>query len=226
MGKGHRMWVAGLVAVMVGGTGWWLLPSSPGGIGGVASGNDHSSAASPSVPGASLPPQGEHGDSASSQQAAAHPMQHAPSATAYLEFEAAMVHGSELSFDQAMLALKGDAFDHYMGLIAQQSLRVPEAAELTEAYSLSLEESVRQTPALSLQRLSCGLSLCAGSISTGSSADAAQFEHWRRTLSLSGSTPAYSMIEVTVDGKDGRVEHRFIFSSDAGINGIQGPALP
>jgi hypothetical protein len=144
----------------------------------------------------------------------------------YLAFESAMLQGSELSLDQAMLALKGDAFDHYLALIAQQSMRVPEAAELTDAYSRTLQAALKENPALSMQNFACGLSLCAGTISTGGRADAAQVEQWRQSLSLAGNTPAYSMIDVTVPGKDGRVEHRFIFSSDARINGIHGPSLP
>lgn len=142
----------------------------------------------------------------------------------YLSFESAILQDSELSFEQAMLALNGKDFDKYMVLITQQSLRLPEAAELSAAYSRSFEEALGKSPALKLRALTCGLSLCAGAIAVSSHADDAHLELWQQTLSLSGTTPAYSMIDVKVQ-KNGSIEHRFIFSSDPNINGIYGPSL-
>ena len=222
MRKGSTRWGIGLAVVVLVAGAWYVLqPRSVANLLGVG-------AAASATSGTRAPqlPHTRHDADAPAAQQASPSMAHASSATPYLAFESAMLQGSALSFDQAMLALQGDAFDHYLSLIAQQSMRVPEAAELTDAYSRTLQAALKDTPGLSMQNFACGLSLCAGTISTASGTDAAQVEQWRQSLSLAGNTPAYSMIDVTVDGKDGRVEHRFIFSSDASINGIHGPSLP
>ncbi|MCF7751160.1 hypothetical protein KQ945_10415 [Bacillus subtilis subsp. subtilis] len=225
MGKGGIVWAASLAVLILASLWFFRGPSSLANPFGAGGASHDAPAAAPSRTAPSMPAHRTHEDRISATQSSAPSPRHAPGTAAYLDFESAMVQGSALSFDQAMLALKGDAFDHYMTLVAGQSLRVPEAAELTEVYSQTLEGALKENPALSLRRFSCGLSLCAGSISTRGSADEAQFEQWRRSLALTGTTPAYSMIDVTVDGKDGRIEHRFIFSSDAGINGIHSPSL-
>lgn len=226
MSKGSMLWGISLAVAVLAGA-WFLLQprslASTPGPRGAAAGSTASITSGPTRP--TPPPNGPDARTPAAQGLPPS-LPHASSTAAYLTFESAMLQGSELSFDQAMLALKGDAFDHYLSLIAQQSMRVPEAAELTDAYSRTLQAALKENPALSMQNFACGLSLCAGTISTGSGADAAQVEQWRQSLSLAGNTPAYSMIDVTVAGKDGRVEHRFIFSSDASINGIHGPSLP
>ncbi|WP_159092018.1 hypothetical protein [Stenotrophomonas sp. ZAC14D2_NAIMI4_7] len=148
----------------------------------------------------------------------------ADAALPQLAFEAPLVPAGQLSYDQALLALRNEHFDRYMQTVIEQSQRDADAASVTALYAQNLQQALQNAPDVSLQQFACGLRICVGSLGKrDNGADNGAGRLLQHALRLEGVTPAYSMIELPVESHG---EHRFMFSLDEGVTGIEGPSLP
>lgn len=135
----------------------------------------------------------------------------------YLHAESKFVFNGGLSSREAGVLLRShrslsDAIDR----LSQESASSPEAQDLTGHYRSSLVRAMGNRA--TLERLSCGLSLCIGVAHARSESDHAA---WNDRFGADPAALTYSYMEA-VEAVGGGYESRFIFSTDPALNSISG----
>lgn len=135
----------------------------------------------------------------------------------YLNTEATMVLNTGLS-SEAARELLGSS--RALAAAAEQMERdaasSPEAQDLTAHYRAALIRAIGKDAAV--ERFSCGLSICIGSVRAGTIAD---HEAWGERFSSDPSSRSYSYTEAFEDLGAG-YQNRFMFSTDPTLNAISG----
>ncbi|WP_254461194.1 hypothetical protein [Xanthomonas sacchari] len=143
-----------------------------------------------------------------------------PVKSANLPAEIDMIRSGQLSRDRAVSLMSGEAFLEFMKTMSSQSRRDVESAELTEVYARQILSGVTDDRAISLASFACGISICAGRLIAYGPQGEAQYQRIHAALFSGEGAPAYSMIELPVSQGALPAEHRFIFSTEQGMNSI------
>lgn len=139
------------------------------------------------------------------------------SALDYLPSESSFVLNEGISIRKLEHLLHSSrAMSDAIDRMSQEAASSPEALALTAHYRFSLLRAMGQTA--TLDRLSCGLSICIGIARAESLTD---HEAWGRRITSDPSSPTFSYGEAFEDIAGG-YENRFIFSTDPALNAISG----
>jgi len=91
---------------------------------------------------------------------------------------------------------------------------------MTDFYDSTLRSALQSEPDTLFQGITCGLSVCVGSVSVHGPAGEEALQHLHRHFALSSETPVFSMLEIDFGEKTDVHERRFIFSLDPAIRSI------
>lgn len=136
----------------------------------------------------------------------------------YLKTEQKFLSGESVSSRSTEELLSSRKFNSIAIEFERESASSPDAQALTDLYRQEIQRQLGDSARLTT--LSCGNSLCLGSILTHSENTA--YEKWSKVFFESPRTPNYVFSETTL--KRGlNFENRFIFSTDPAINSVIGP---
>lgn len=135
----------------------------------------------------------------------------------YLESEERMILDTGISSDAARELLGSSmSLEKAADRMDRDAASRPEAQDLTAHYRASLLRAIGENG--TLERLSCGLSICIGSIRAGTVAD---HEAWGERFSSDPSSRTYSFTQA-FENLGASHQTRFIFSTDSALNAITG----
>ncbi|MCK9488040.1 MAG: hypothetical protein M0Q42_01320 [Xanthomonadales bacterium] len=135
-----------------------------------------------------------------------------------LQVERSLLTQAGVDMDVAAVYLKGDSFHGLIDQLVEQGYSEPQAIDLTDLYTMSLQAANIAAPDVSIHRLACGLKLCV--LSAHTSAEEA-FDPWFGKFLSNPTAKVYSVGRYDKVMADGVVEHRLLFSTDPENNAAE-----
>lgn len=149
---------------------------------------------------------------------ASDPAIHDPEVSTYLASESEFIERGGISSEQADPLLESrELFMNAIQRMREDEEKSIEAQDLARHYRSALERAVGEHDVV--EDVTCGLSLCMGSVSSRSRADR---DAWAQRLYEDTDAVRHVTFDV-FDRYDGRLHNRFLFSADDAIRAI---ALP
>jgi len=142
---------------------------------------------------------------------------------ALLPWESRFLPNGQLSLAEVRKAIFDKRFDEAMRSFDAEMARDSEAQDVRDAYRSRFEGMLKGGGATELSGLTCGLSLCVGSIRAVGADGAAQYAAWNNGLYKPGGAPTYSFIDAEIPLGANVVEHRFFFSTDSAADAMNIP---
>lgn len=137
---------------------------------------------------------------------------------AQLPAENVLLHRGMIDSRRAGVALKRENFAGTVAAFEGDSRTDSLATQLTNAYRTSIEATLAEFKGGGLDRFSCGLSLCVGSIRSTGGAELP--EEWWQQLNAGKNLSIYAFSQASTELGQGNGETRFIFSTSQANNGF------
>lgn len=107
--------------------------------------------------------------------------------------------------------LKSDAFNKFIEDLSQQGFSEQQAVDVTRLYSSAAQDAAKDFSSLSIERVACGMKLCAIE-AIGSSGD--DFNSWFEKFLTNPSGKVYATARYEMANSRNSIEYRLIFSTD------------
>jgi hypothetical protein len=138
-----------------------------------------------------------------------------PKASPYLVTESALIANGGISSEQSDPLLESRAlFAEALQRMGEDEKKSMEAQDLAKHYRSALDQAMGAHGVV--EDLTCGLSLCMGSVSARSRAD---HDAWAERLYENAGAARHVIVDVFEADGD-RLQNRFLFSADAAIKAI------
>jgi len=143
------------------------------------------------------------------------PAARSPEGSAYLATESEFIKGRGISAEATDPLLESkELFSIAFKRMSEEESRSIEAQDLAKHYKSALTRAVGAQGVV--EDLTCGLSLCMGSVSAATRAD---HDAWEDRLHEDPGAVRHVILQA-VEMNGGRLQNRFLFSTDAGIKAI------
>jgi hypothetical protein len=165
---------------------------------------------------ASAPASGTHEQQRTTRSDPGRPADSNPSR---LATESTLLFGDEVNVEAVGSILRTDRFDEMLQAMLDEAQTDADASDLTDTYASSISAQVGTATSLRLDRLACGLRLCAATFSDG---DEATWTAWTENFQADPQTPSNVFVEHAVALENGAALRRIIFSTDPTTAGVAG----
>lgn len=130
-----------------------------------------------------------------------------------------------ISLDASERLLQSDDLSSRIAALRQQHGQDSEANDITALYRRWVVGSLADfSPRMWLNDLQCGLSICIGMVTTAEPESVARA--WPSSLLAARTLPVFGYVDTVRGIEPGKLEYRFIFSTDPGAGGLRFKASP
>lgn len=141
-----------------------------------------------------------------------------------LRGESGLLAGKDVDAAAVSAALRSDQrFEEVLDTMVRDMEWDQDAASLAEVYSETIRLQLAGVDGIQLDRIACGLRLCAASFDD---AGGTAWDEWRQRFDADPETPHAVFVEREVNLGNGLMRRRVIFSTDPSSSGVLAPAHP
>ncbi|MCM2335804.1 MAG: hypothetical protein NDI66_03380 [Pseudomonas sp.] len=174
----------------------------------------------PQAPDAKASPRDDAGSSSTMR-----PRYDAPRPMADLDIERLLRVPGAISLDASEQLLQGNDLASPIAALREQHGQDSDASDITDLYREWVVRSLADfSRGMWLNDLQCGLSVCIGVVTTVEPENVARA--WPSHLLSTRTLPVFGYVDAIRPIGPGRLEYRFIFSTDRGSGGLRFKALP
>lgn len=128
--------------------------------------------------------------------------------------ENSLRNGDSINIQVVRSAVASDKFFEIISELRNESAGNSLAEDVNHLYKDSIFDEVRKfgSASMEVQDFSCGTTFCAGSIIAGNDDTWTSF---LKSFQENKESPSFALYDYPIDAGNGRIEHRFIFSTDS-----------
>jgi hypothetical protein len=136
----------------------------------------------------------------------------APDTSDRLPGESTLLTGSELNAEALGAIIRSDRYTQVLDQMSRDASSDADAAELTQVFEDAIRAQLGSSPVVALERIACGLRLCALRFAGGD--DEHAWLAWLERFRNDPQTPHGALVESRVEARPGVFERRVVFSTD------------